>query len=99
MAVSSSIDSVCGTPEGPQEVLDIIDRQREYRGVPATEPRETLMRSGARCPVCSGKIVVDGPDEVIVKNAILRDERFSGRVTAKCARCKTWVEVPLRYVG
>jgi hypothetical protein len=23
----------------------------------------------------------------------------AGRVAAKCARCKTWVEVPLRYVG
>jgi DNA-directed RNA polymerase subunit RPC12/RpoP len=64
-----------------------------------TESSEVLVRSGARCPVCSGKIVIDGPDEVIVKNAILRVERLSGRVTAKCARCKTWVEVPLRYVG
>ena len=23
----------------------------------------------------------------------------SGRVTAKCPRCKAWVEVPLKYVG
>src|SRR5262245_53575133 len=98
-AVSSSIESVRDAPEGFREVLDIIDRQGEYRDVPATEPREVLTRSGARCPVCTGKIVVDGPDEVIVRNAILRVERLSGRVTAKCVRCKTWVEVSLRYVG
>ena len=54
---------------------------------------------GARCPVCSSRIVVQGLDEVVVKNAILRVETRSGRVTAKCGRCKTWVEVPLRYVG
>jgi phage FluMu protein Com len=43
--------------------------------------------------------VVPGPEEVVVKNAILRVERASGRVTAKCPRCKAWVEVPFRYFG
>ncbi|HEY7041746.1 MAG TPA: hypothetical protein VID28_22950 [Methylomirabilota bacterium] len=52
-----------------------------------------------RCQVCAIKIVVPGPEEVVVKNAILRVERASGRVTAKCPRCKAWVEVPFRYFG
>ncbi len=52
-----------------------------------------------RCQVCAIKIVVPGPDEIVVKNAILRVDRASGRVTAKCPRCKTWVEIPFRYFG
>ena len=32
-------------------------------------------------------------------NAILRVARASGRVTAKCPRCKAWVEIPFRYFG
>ena len=52
-----------------------------------------------RCQVCATKIVVPGPDEIVVKNAILRVDRASGRVTAKCPRCKTWVEIPFRYFG
>ena len=52
-----------------------------------------------RCQVCATKIVVPGPDEIVVKNAILRVARASGRVTAKCPRCKTWVEIPFRYFG
>jgi hypothetical protein len=52
-----------------------------------------------RCQVCATKIVVPGPEEIVVKNAILRVDRASGRVTAKCPRCKTWVEIPFRYFG
>jgi DNA-directed RNA polymerase subunit RPC12/RpoP len=52
-----------------------------------------------RCPVCSSKVVIHGEAEVLVKNAILRVDSASGRVTAKCPRCKAWVEVPLRYIG
>ena len=55
--------------------------------------------STSRCPVCATKIVVEGPSEVVVKNAILRVDRASGHVVAKCPRCKGWVDVPLRYVG
>jgi hypothetical protein len=54
---------------------------------------------GGRCRGCGTKIVVAGDGDVVVKNAILRVERASGRVTAKCPRCKAWVEVPLRYIG
>jgi len=35
----------------------------------------------------------------MIRNAILRVDGPSGRVTAKCPRCKAWVEVPLRYTG
>ncbi len=61
------------------------------------QPRH--LAQGGRCQVCATKIVVAGDGEVVVKNAILRVERASGRVTAKCPRCKAWVEVPLRYIG
>ena len=54
---------------------------------------------GGHCQVCATRIVVAGDGDVVVKNAILRVERASGRVTAKCPRCKAWVDVPLRYVG
>lgn len=57
------------------------------------------LAQGGRCQVCATKIVVAGDGDVVVKNAILRVERASGRVTAKCPRCKAWVEVPLRYIG
>jgi DNA-directed RNA polymerase subunit RPC12/RpoP len=52
-----------------------------------------------RCPVCRAKVVARGEEEVIIRNAILRAEPSTGRVAAKCARCKSWVEVPLRYVA
>lgn len=52
-----------------------------------------------RCPVCRAQVVVRHPGEVVIRNAILRVDAPTGRVSAKCARCKAWVEVPLRYVG
>lgn len=50
-----------------------------------------------RCPVCRAKIVVTLQNEVVIHNAIIKVDPASGRVTAKCARCKAWVQVPLRY--
>ena len=61
--------------------------------------REPTVSAAGRCQVCATKIVVAGPSEVVVKNAILRVDRASGQVAAKCPRCKAWVDVPLRYVG
>jgi hypothetical protein len=52
-----------------------------------------------RCPACRDKVVVDRATEVVIHNAILRVDRASGLVTAKCRRCKAWVEVPLKYLG
>ena len=52
-----------------------------------------------RCPVCRAKVVVKLPGEVVIRNAILKVDAPTGRVSAKCARCKSWLEVPLRYVG
>ena len=60
---------------------------------PTQEPATTLRR----CPACRDKVVVERPSEIVVHNAILRVDRESGRVSAKCRRCKAWVEVPLRY--
>ena len=52
-----------------------------------------------RCPACRDKVVVERANEIVVHNAILRVDRPSGRVTAKCRRCKAWVEVPLKFLG
>ncbi len=52
-----------------------------------------------RCRVCRARIVVRGAGEVLIRNAILRVDGASGRVRAKCSRCKSWVEVRLRFVG
>jgi hypothetical protein len=52
-----------------------------------------------RCPVCRAKVVARGPEDVVIHNAILRVESTTGRVAAKCARCKSWLQVPLRYVA
>ena len=50
-----------------------------------------------RCPTCRTKIVVPGEEGLVVKNAILRVSLETGHASAKCPRCKTWVEVPLTY--
>ncbi|PYM94828.1 MAG: hypothetical protein DME04_06695 [Candidatus Rokuibacteriota bacterium] len=55
--------------------------------------------SNSRCPVCRAKVVVKLQNEVVIHNAILKVDSPTGRVTAKCSRCKSWVEVPLRYLG
>ena len=52
-----------------------------------------------RCHVCGAKVVVKSMGEVVIKNAILRVDQSSGRVAAKCCRCKAWVAVPLTYTG
>ena len=52
-----------------------------------------------RCHVCGTKVVIKSPGEVVIKNAILRVDGISGRVAAKCCRCKAWVAVPLTYTG
>ncbi len=49
--------------------------------------------------MCRTRLVVKEPDEIVIRNAILKVEAQTGRVTAKCARCKAWVEVPLRWAG
>ena len=51
-----------------------------------------------RCPTCRSKVVVEHGGEVVIHNAILRVDAQSDRVTAKCPRCKAWVDVPLRFV-
>jgi predicted Zn-ribbon and HTH transcriptional regulator len=53
--------------------------------------------SAERCPVCRSKIIVMNASEALIRNAILRVDRPTGRVTAKCGRCKSWVEVPLKF--
>ncbi len=55
--------------------------------------------TSVRCPICRAKVVVTLPNEVVIHNAIIKVEASTGRVTAKCARCKGWVQVPLRYTG
>ena len=62
---------------------------------PALEP--ALPVEARRCPACRAKIVIPDGDGLVVKNAILRVSVITGRASAKCPRCKTWVEVPLAY--
>ncbi len=52
-----------------------------------------------RCQVCGARVVVKNGDEIVIKNAILRVDGASRRVSAKCTRCKAWVAVPLTYTG
>lgn len=52
-----------------------------------------------RCPSCRSKVVTRLPGEVVIRNAILKVDASTDRVTAKCPRCKAWVDVPLRFVG
>ena len=52
-----------------------------------------------RCPGCRTKILIREADTIVVKNAILRVTLRTGDASAKCPRCKGWVEVPLRYVA
>ena len=91
--------------QGHRKVLDNTDRDRDYwrmvlgtqldgrTGAAAPQP------APGRCHVCGTKVVVKGPGEVVIKNAILRVDGVSGRVAAKCCRCKAWVAVPLTYTG
>lgn len=57
----------------------------------------TLFKESKRCPVCRTKIVVPDSQGLLVKNAILRVSGQTGHASAKCPRCKAWVEVPLKY--
>jgi hypothetical protein len=68
-------------------------------GQGGSTPEPQAPQAVRRCPACRDKVVVDRSAEVIIHNAILRVDRTSGVVTAKCRRCKGWVEVPLKYVG
>lgn len=60
---------------------------------------EGRVPTAERCPVCRSRVLVKSPGEVVIRNAILRVDEPTGRVSAKCARCKAWVDVPLRYLG
>ena len=46
--------------------------------------------------ICGSPIVVEtGWKELIIKARILRADKTSNEVSAKCANCKRWVKVPL----
>ena len=58
-----------------------------------------MTQDRGRCPICRVTILVRSAEEVVIRNAIVRVDAPTGRVSAKCPRCKGWVEVPLKYVG
>jgi len=62
-------------------------------------PIVEISQDRGRCPTCRATLLVRSPEEVVIRNAILKVDGPTGRVTAKCPRCKAWVEVPLKYVG
>ena len=63
----------------------------------ADDRRRVVLQEPQRCPSCRTKIVVPDAAGILVKNAILRVSLDTGDASAKCPRCKSWVEVPLRY--
>lgn len=69
------------------------------RSRPSDQPASGIMVpvEALRCPTCRTKIVVPDEEGLVIKNAILRVSLQTGHATAKCPRCKTWVEVPLTY--
>jgi hypothetical protein len=58
-----------------------------------------MTQDRGRCPICRVTMLVRSAEEVVIRNAIVRVDAPTGRVSAKCPRCKGWVEVPLKYVG
>jgi DNA-directed RNA polymerase subunit RPC12/RpoP len=62
-----------------------------------SKAQRVVLAEPQRCPTCRTKIVVPDPEGILVKNAILRVNVDTGDASAKCPRCKSWVEVPLRY--
>jgi hypothetical protein len=75
--------------------LTISIEKRSFAGMAAVV---TETQQHGRCPTCRTRLVTRQPNEVLIRNAILRASPTTGRVEAKCTRCKAWVEVPLRYV-
>lgn len=75
---------------GPGSAV-IADAARGGSAAPA------LPREARRCPACRTKIIVPDAQGLVLKNAILRVSAETGRASAKCPRCKTWMEVPLTY--
>ncbi len=57
----------------------------------------SLVAQEAKCPRCRTKIQKLEGDFLFVKNAILRVDLKTSTTSAKCPRCKEWIEVPLRY--
>src|ERR1700730_11517530 len=88
----------------PEKVLDNSDKDAYYAPMAPESDGQANAHAGlpeapGRCQVCGAKVVIKGADEVVIKNAILRVDGSSGRVAAKCSRCKAWVAVPLVYTG
>ena len=52
---------------------------------------------GLKCQTCGETIQKMDGDFLVVRNAILRVDLRRRCATAKCPRCKSWVEVMLRY--
>jgi DNA-directed RNA polymerase subunit RPC12/RpoP len=88
-----------------KKVLDNSDKDTYYAAMAlGSDGQANAIHAGlpevpGRCQVCGAKVVIKGVDEIVIKNAILRVDGSSGRVAAKCSRCKAWVAVPLMYTG
>jgi hypothetical protein len=80
---------------GLRLILDNSDQEYIVCAMAAT----ITTTAEGKCPVCRAKVVARSEGDVVIHNAILKVESASGRVAAKCARCKSWLEVPLRYVA
>jgi len=80
--------------------LDLSDRKCILTPMP-NRPHSTLAEPArvreVRCSGCRTKIVFPGEEGLLIRNAILRVSDESGQASAKCPRCKSWVDVPLTY--
>jgi uncharacterized protein with PIN domain len=50
-----------------------------------------------RCPYCRTKLLARLPGEVVLTRPLLRLDESTRRLSARCAGCRSWVELPLRY--
>ena len=60
-------------------------------------PRAAAVPPTLKCPTCGETIQKMDGGFLVVRNAILRVDLSRRCATAKCPRCKSWVEVMLRY--
>ena len=103
--MTTDIDEGLAGDRLAKNILDNSDKDTYYVPMALGDHGQTnalsagLPEAPGRCQVCGAKVVIKGPDEVVIKNAILRVDASSGRVAAKCSRCKAWVAVPLMYTG
>jgi hypothetical protein len=83
----------------PASFLLFSERGREmYVTDPAMDAKPLL--SDGRCAQCLTPIIVtEASQAIVIKAAVLKADLQKHITFAKCPRCKSWLEVPLRYTA